>query len=81
MKDFYNPKYFFNRELSYLKFNQRVLQEAIDRSNPLLEKLRFLTIGSSNLDEFFMIRVSGLRHQEQSGIVNMMQHTWMRKRS
>ena len=69
MKDFHNPKYYFNRELSWLKFNQRVLQEAIDRSNPLLEKLRFLTIGSSNLDEFFMIRVSGLRHQEQSGIV------------
>lgn len=69
MKDFHNPKYYFNRELSWLKFNQRVLQEAIDRSNPLLEKLRFLTIGSSNLDEFFMIRVSGLRHQEQSGVV------------
>ena len=69
MKDFDNPKYYFNRELSWLKFNQRVLQESIDRSNPLMEKLRFLTIGSSNLDEFFMIRVSGLRHQEQSGII------------
>ena len=69
MKDFHNPKYYFNRELSWLKFNQRVLQEAIDRSNPLLEKLRFFTIGSSNLDEFLMIRVSGLRHQEQSGVV------------
>ncbi len=69
MKDFENPKYYFNRELSWLKFNQRVLQESIDRSNPLMEKLRFLTIGSSNLDEFFMIRVSGLRHQEQSGII------------
>ena len=69
MKDFENPKYYFNRELSWLKFNQRVLQESIDRSNPLMEKLRFLTIGSSNLDEFFMIRVSGLRHQEQSDII------------
>ena len=69
MKDFDNPKYYFNRELSWLKFNQRVLQESIDRSNPLMEKLRFLTIGSSNLDEFFMIRVSGLRHQEQSNII------------
>jgi len=69
MKDFDNPKYYFNRELSWLKFNQRVLQESIDRSNPLMEKLRFLTIGSSNLDEFFMIRVSGLRHQEQSDII------------
>ena len=47
MKDFDNPKYYFNRELSWLKFNQRVLQESIDRSNPLMEKLRFLTIGSS----------------------------------
>lgn len=66
---FHNSKYYFNRELSWLKFNQRVLQESIDKGNPLLEKLRFLAITSSNLDEFFMIRVSGLRHQAENGIV------------
>lgn len=66
---FTNSKYYFNRELSWLKFNQRVLQEAIDKSNPLMEKLRFIAITSSNLDEFFMIRVAGLRHQEANGIV------------
>lgn len=66
---FENYKYYFNRELSWLKFNQRVLQEAIDNTNPLMEKLRFIAITSSNLDEFFMIRVAGLRHQEENGIV------------
>jgi len=68
-KLFTSPKYYFNRELSWLKFNQRVLLEAMDTSNPLMERLRFIAIASSNLDEFFMIRVAGLRHQAMNGIV------------
>lgn len=66
---FNNAKYYFNRELSWLKFNQRVLLESIDTNTPLLERLRFIAIASSNLDEFFMIRVAGLRHQVVNGIV------------
>ncbi|MDU4443195.1 MAG: polyphosphate kinase 1 [Veillonella sp.] len=66
---FTSPKYYFNRELSWLKFNQRVVLEAMDTSNPLMERLRFIAIASSNLDEFFMIRVAGLRHQAMNGIV------------
>ena len=68
-KLFTSPKYYFNRELSWLKFNQRVVLEAMDTSNPLMERLRFIAIASSNLDEFFMIRVAGLRHQAMNGIV------------
>lgn len=66
---FDKPEYYFNRELSWLKFNQRVLQEAIDTSNPLLERLRFIAITSSNMDEFFMIRVSGLKHYVENNVL------------
>ena len=69
LKKYRDPNNFFNRDLSWVEFNKRVLEEALDPELPLLDKIKFISIYSSNLDEFYMIRVSGLKEQVEANII------------
>src|SRR5579862_4273869 len=62
-----DPRFFFNRHLSWMQFNRRVLEEALDPSNPLLERVKFLAITASNLDEFVEVRLAGLLQEAEQG--------------
>src|SRR5215213_9951136 len=71
--NFQDPALYYNRELSWVQFNERVLELAEDTSIPLLERVKFCAIYSSNLDEFFMVRVAGLHDQIEAGIEKPLQ--------
>ena len=75
-RDLYDPYLYINREISWLQFNDRVLAMAADPQFPLLERLKYLAIFSSNLDEFFMVRVAGLRDQVEAGMVTRGSDGW-----
>src|SRR5215216_3278534 len=75
-RDLFDPYLYINREISWLQFNDRVLAMAADPEVPLLERLKYLAIFSSNLDEFFMVRVSGLRDQVEAGMVTRGSDGW-----
>src|ERR1700722_4352169 len=64
----HDPSLYTNRELSWLEFNQRVLDQALSRDHPLLERVKFLAIVGSNLDQFFMVRVATLRKRQRAGL-------------
>ena len=76
LEELANSPTVYNRELSWLDFNWRVLYEALDSRNPLLERLKFIAITSSNLDEFFLKRVGGLKRQQAAGVANLTIHGW-----
>ena len=75
------PEYFRNRELSWISFDERVLNEARDKSIPLFERLKFISITSSNLDEFYMVRVASLKDRCMQTIRKRICPAWMRRSS